>query len=242
MSAVTWFGHSTTVVELDGTRACTDPVLRRRVAHLVRDGADFPASRLGKLDVVLVSHAHPDHLDARSLARLDRSVPVVVPRGAGRSVRRRGFGRVLEVAEGDGMRFGAVEVEVVHAEHGIVRGYDLSRSSAVGYVLRGKRSVYFAGDTDLFEAMRDLVPLHVSVLPIDGWGPRVTAGHLDARRAAEALRLLQPSIVVPVHWGTFRPVFATVRRSAPAEFVEEAAALAPEVAVRVLGLGETLAL
>ena len=108
--------------------------------------------------------------------------------------------------------------------------------------MTGSASVYFAGDTDLFEAMRDLAPLHVAVLPIDGWGPRVTAGHLDARRAAEALRLLQPSIVVPVHWGTFRPVFATVRRSAPAEFVEEAAALAPEVAVRVLGLGETLAL
>jgi L-ascorbate metabolism protein UlaG (beta-lactamase superfamily) len=80
------------------------------------------------------------------------------------------------------------------------------------------------------------------VLPIDGWGPRVAAGHLDARRAAEALRLLQPSIVVPVHWGTFHPVFATVRRRAPAEFVKEAAALAPDVAVRVLGLGETLAL
>jgi L-ascorbate metabolism protein UlaG (beta-lactamase superfamily) len=93
---ITWLGHSTVLVELDGTRLLTDPVLRDRVAHLRRTGpAD--AGMLFTLDGVLVSHLHYDHLDYPSLERLSRSVPVVVPRGAGRLLRRRRFEQVVEV-------------------------------------------------------------------------------------------------------------------------------------------------
>ena len=80
---ITWLGHSTVLVELDGTRLLTDPVLRDRVAHLRRT-KPADAGMLYALDGVLVSHLHYDHLDYPSLERLGRSVPVVVPRGAGR--------------------------------------------------------------------------------------------------------------------------------------------------------------
>ena len=80
---ITWLGHSTVLVELDGTRVLTDPVLRDRVAHLRRT-KPADAGMLYALDGVLVSHLHYDHLDSPSLERLGRSVPVVVPRGAGR--------------------------------------------------------------------------------------------------------------------------------------------------------------
>src|SRR6478672_9997290 len=97
VNRVTWFGHSTVVIEVDGTRLVTDPALRRRIWHLRRSEA-VSAAALGELDGILVSHAHFDHLDLASLEQLDRSLPVVVPRGAGRLVTGRGFGRVLEVA------------------------------------------------------------------------------------------------------------------------------------------------
>jgi len=103
--------------------------------------------------------------------------------------------------------------------------------------------VYFAGDTDLFDGMAELGPIDVALLPVSGWGPRLPAGHLDPRGAAEALRLLRPRIAVPIHWGTFRAPFGARPDDRPArEFAQAAAELAPEVEVRVLAIGETLAL
>jgi L-ascorbate metabolism protein UlaG (beta-lactamase superfamily) len=240
LSGLTWLGHSTVVVDVDGTRLVTDPVLRRRVWHLRRVAAVDPRS-LGALDGILVSHGHFDHLDLGSLAQLDRSLPVVVPAGLGRLLQRRGFARVLEVGVGDELELGSLRLRVTHAEHESSRGPLGARSAAVGYVVQGSTSVYFAGDTDLFEGMTALAHLDVAVLPVSGWGSRLPAGHLDPRRAAEALRLLRPRLAVPVHWGTFRTPFGPPRQDRPArEFAESAAELAPGVEVRVLRIGETL--
>ena len=78
---LTWLGHSTLLVELDGVRVLTDPVLLRRVGHLRREG-DVGTASLRNVDLVLVSHVHWDHLDLPSLGRLGRDVAVAVPNGA----------------------------------------------------------------------------------------------------------------------------------------------------------------
>jgi len=242
VTRVTWLGHSTTVLDVDGVRFLTDPILRRRVAHLRRERA-VEAGAIGQLDAVLVSHTHYDHLDVGSLARLDRSVTVVAPLGAGSMLRRRGFTTVVEAIAGDTVHVGSIVVDVVHAEHGDVRRLLGIRTPALGFVLRGSRSVYFAGDTDLFAGMSDLAPLDVAVLPVAGWGSRVPAGHLDPQRAACSLQLLRPTYAVPVHWGTLRTPLAPAPTDQPAqEFVRLAAELAPQVDVRVLAIGETLEL
>jgi L-ascorbate metabolism protein UlaG (beta-lactamase superfamily) len=242
VTRITWLGHSTTAIDVDDVRFLTDPVLRRRVAHLRRERAVDDAA-IGNVDAVLISHTHYDHLDFGSLARLDRSATAVAPVGAGSMLRRRGFTDVVEAIAGDTVHVGSVVVDVVHAEHGEVRRLLGIRTPAIGFVLRGSHSVYFAGDTDVFPAMSDLAPLDVAVLPIAGWGPRVPAGHLDPRRAAYALQLLRPSCAVPVHWGTFRTPFGPPPTDRPArEFAALAAEFAPEVDVRVLALGETLEL
>jgi L-ascorbate metabolism protein UlaG (beta-lactamase superfamily) len=243
---ITYVGHATVLVELDGARLLTDPVLRRRVLHLRREEAVVPQT-LGSLDAVLISHAHWDHLDVASLAQLGRDVQVVLPRGAGRIVRRRHFANVIEVARGETLAVGAVAVTATDAEHDASRGPLGVHAPALGYLVEGNARIYFAGDTDLFDGMADLAPLDVALLPVAGWGPRLPPGHLDPRRAAEALRLLRPRIAVPVHWGTYSLV--TKRRGAPDaerapadEFRRHAAELAPGVDVRVLALGETLEL
>jgi L-ascorbate metabolism protein UlaG (beta-lactamase superfamily) len=240
VDSVTWLGHSSVVVEVDGTRLATDPLLRRRVAHLRRDRA-VPREALGRIDALLISHVHLDHLDTASLRGFDRTLPVLMPRHAGSILRRRGFRRVQEVEPGEVVAVRDVRVEVTPAEHGEVRRFVRARSSAVGYVVRGSHDVYFAGDTDLFEGMRDLRPVDVALLPIAGWGPRLPPGHLDAARAAEALTLLAPQTAVPIHWGTYSPLYARPRAHDPAEAFRAAAAqVAPGVRVVILGHGESL--
>jgi L-ascorbate metabolism protein UlaG (beta-lactamase superfamily) len=236
--AITWLGHATVVADLDGTRLVTDPVLRRRVFHLVRGRAADPPARI---DGVLLSHLHYDHLDRPSLAALGRGVRIVVPRGGARLLR--GFSRVEEVVPGEGLELGSLSVDVVAAEHDGRRLPVGPPVQAVGYVLRGSRSVYFAGDTDLHAGMSALAPLDLALLPVAGWGRKLGPGHLDPLRAAEALALLRPAVAVPIHWGTYRVVWERGTGSAPAEsFARAAEAVAPGVDVRVLPVGGTLEL
>ena len=242
MNGLTWLGHSTVVIDVDGTRLVTDPVLGRRVWHL-RRAAAVDLRVLDALAGILVSHSHFDHLDHASLRRLDRTLPVVVPNGVGRILRGWGFARVLEVEAGDELELGGLALHVTHAEHESSRWPLTPRSASLGYIAEGSTSVYFAGDTDLFAGMAELGPVDAAVLPVSGWGSRLPAGHLDASGAAEALRLLRPKIAVPVHWGTFRTPFGALPGDRPArEFVRAAAEVAPDVDVRVLRIGETLAL
>src|SRR3954452_11672518 len=113
---LTWVGHSTVLVDLDGVRLLTDPVLRNRVAHLRRWGRVDPA-QYTNIDAVLVSHLHFDHLDLPLLERLGRGMPLVVPRGGGGLLRRRGFRRVAEVEAGEEIQIGGLTVCPTHAEH-----------------------------------------------------------------------------------------------------------------------------
>src|SRR5829696_6769250 len=110
--AITWLGHSTVVLELGGARLITDPLLRPRVLHLLRE-APLP-SDLGRFDGILISHPHHDHLDTASLRRLDPDAPVIAPPGAERTLR--GSGRTVHtVVPGDEVELGGVRVRAVAA-------------------------------------------------------------------------------------------------------------------------------
>jgi L-ascorbate metabolism protein UlaG (beta-lactamase superfamily) len=231
------------LIELDGVRFLTDPLLRKRMGHLWRV-TSAPATA-ADVDAVLISHAHYDHLDLPSLRRLDRSCLVVVPRGARRLLSKQGFRRVVELDRGERVQVESVTVAATRAEHDGRRSPFGIAPPALGFVLSGSGRVYFAGDTDLFEGMRELSPdLDVALLPVAGWGPRLPPGHLDARRAAQALALLRPRVAIPIHWGTYRRIGLgrdpSVLREPAETFVREAAELAPGVNVCVLEPGGSL--
>jgi L-ascorbate metabolism protein UlaG (beta-lactamase superfamily) len=202
-----FLGHSTVRVELAGRTVLTDPLLTAGLGPLRRVVAPpEPASWAG-VDLVVVSHLHNDHLHLRSLRRLGRATPVVVPRGAGRWLRGHGFTAVEELAPGESLTDGGLTVTATPADHSGHRwGPRFThgpQAPAVGHLLRGAgASVYVAGDTDLFPGMADLAGVDVAVLPVWGWGPSLGPGHLDPLRAAEAVALLRPRFAVPVHWGT----------------------------------------
>jgi L-ascorbate metabolism protein UlaG (beta-lactamase superfamily) len=245
---LTWLGHSTVLVDLDGARLLTDPVLRNRVAHLRRRGRVDPA-QYTNIDAVLVSHLHFDHLDLPSLEQLGHGMQLIVPRGGGGLLRQRGFRRVAEVEAGEEIQIGALTVCPTYAEHnGLRLPFFGARAHTLGYTITGGCRIYFAGDTELFSGMAEIGRgLDIALVPIWGWGPSAGPGHLDPRRAAEALRLLRPLLAVPIHWGTYAPLgFGRLQTALLAdpvtEFCRYAAELAPEVDVHVLGLGGTLRL
>lgn len=238
------------LAELGGARLLTDPVLSGRVAHLRRHGGAVDADSLGRLDAVLVSHAHLDHLHAASLRRLAAKRPqptLVIPRGLRRHVAKLGFERVHELSAGDGTEVAGLPIAATPADHDSRRHPLGPSTEAVGYLFGPPgRRVYFAGDTAAFPEMATLAEdLDVALLPVWGWGPRLGPGHLDPAGAAEALELLEPRVAIPIHWGTLFPFALDWLRGAggllsdpPHEFAREAARLAPTVEVRVLRPGD----
>ena len=233
---------------MDGVCILTDPLLVDRlgllhrhtdaVAHLIDDV---------NVDVVLISHAHHDHLHLPSLRRCPGRPRIVVPRGLGRLASRAGHD-VMEVAAGERFDLGGVVVDAIRADHDGRRGPFGPAANALGYRISGSTRVYFAGDTDLFAEMSDLAgTVDVTLLPVWGWGPRLGSGHLDPRRAAEALVRIRPRLAIPIHWGTFYP-FAFARiwphplGDPPRDFARQAAQLAPGTEVRILAPGEGMAL
>ena len=242
-----WVGHATVLLELGGRRLLTDPVLRSRVGPIARAAAPADAAVAQNLDAVLVSHVHYDHLDARSLRRIDGATPVIAPRGAGRLLRRLGFASVTEIAVGETVDVAGVAVRAVPAHHdGRRHPFGADRAETVGFLVGDSPRVYFAGDTEQFDGMADLAAgLDVALLPIAGWGPTLGAGHLGPREAASALTLLRPRVAVPIHWGTLYLRGLGLRRrlaDPPHAFARHAAELAPAVDVRLLAPGDELGL
>lgn len=228
----------------------TDPILSGRVAHLRRHGGAVDVDALGRLDAVLVSHAHLDHLHTASLRQLVAKRPqpaLVIPRGLHRHVAKLGFELVHELTAGEAIEVAGLPIAATPADHDTRRHPLGPPAEAVGYLLGSAgRQVYFAGDTDVFPEMATLaVNLDAALLPVWGWGPTLGAGHLNPRTAAAALRLLRPRLAVPIHWGTLFPIGLDRLRGhggllsdPPHEFAREAARLAPAVEVRVLQAGE----
>jgi len=241
-----WFlGHATVAIDLDGVRILTDPLLRGRVAGLMRRHPVPQAVLTSSINAVLVSHMHQDHLDVPSLRQLGTGMRLLVPHGAGRFLARHGFGYAREMRAGDVLEVGPVRVLATPANHVGFRPPFGPRGGCLGFVVEGSLRVYFAGDTDLFPRMAALGPIDVALLPVAGWGPTLGPGHLDPLRAARALQMIRPRIAVPIHWGTLAPIGMHFRSwsylaKPPLDFLEHARALAPDVQVRVLEPGQSL--
>jgi L-ascorbate metabolism protein UlaG (beta-lactamase superfamily) len=193
---VTWLGHATVLIETAGVRLLTDPVLRDRVAHLIRQ-VPTPASP-GQVDAVLISHLHRDHLDRPSLRGL--SATAVAPAGAERYLP--GY-TVHGLRAGETAAVG-VGVEAVPAWHDGRRRPGAEALDALGYLADG---IWFAGDTDFDPAMEALRGrVECALIPVWGWGPTLGPGHLDPAGAARVIDLVAPRVAVPIHWGTFLPL------------------------------------
>lgn len=244
---VTFLGHATILIEVDGVRLLTDPVLRERVGPLTRTSGPPDRSLWSDIDAVLISHSHWDHLDYGSLKMMGFKVPILARVGMAGEFKRRGFRNVTEMDVGDTHALGAVKVEAVHAAHrGFgppVGGTDL----CLGFIIHGTQSIYFAGDTAFFDGMADFdIGLDLALLPVWGWGPTAKPDdHLDPMGAARAAAVIKPRIAVPIHWGTLHPVgFSWMRPSTridpPHQFAQLMRRMAPDVTVRVLPNGGSL--
>ena len=243
---LTFLGHATLLFELDGVRLLTDPLLRGRVTMLRHRHPPGQMITNPSLDAVLLSHLHFDHLDLPSLRKLGLETRLIVPRGAGSWLQKRGFSRVEEMTADQVVTIRGLTIRATYAKHFRYR-YPLGPTAdCLGFMIEGAYRIYFAGDTDLFPEMASLTDdLDVALLPVWGWGPFLGKGHMNPLRAAQTLRLLRPRLAIPMHWGSlhpwglgrFKPHYLT---RPPYEFIHHAVRLAPQVKTLIVSPGQTI--
>jgi L-ascorbate metabolism protein UlaG (beta-lactamase superfamily) len=204
---VTWLGHSTVVLDIDGVRLVTDPLLRRHAGILRRRGSTPTPEAWRGADAVLLSHLHLDHADLASL-RLVRQVPILTaPQNAGWVSRKGLIGHALSADGWTRVGRSEVEVKLAPAVHH-ARPMPHRPNAATGHLVRGRSgTIWVAGDTELFSGMAQLPelaggPIDLAILPVGGWGSRLSAGHLGPQQAADACRLSDARCAIPVHWKT----------------------------------------
>ena len=220
MAKITWFGHAAFKVEIGGRIVLIDPWLDGNPASPMK------ASEITQADIVYVTHDHSDHLgDAFDICKRTKST-FVATFELGNYAEENGVENVVGLNVGGSVEIKGVRLSVVQAFH------TASRGVPTGVIVEGEgKTVYHAGDTALFGDMRligELYKLDVAMVPIGGY---YTMG---AREAAEAVRMLKPKAVIPMHYKTF-PVLA----QSPDEFVMKVKEKMPGVNVVVLKPGES---
>jgi L-ascorbate metabolism protein UlaG (beta-lactamase superfamily) len=164
VSRIDFLGHATTLIELDGTRFLTVPLLRLRISGLVHRHPEVLAPPPAPVDAVLISHLHNDHLDLPSLKLLGTHTHILAPRRGQALLRRAGFGNAREARPGDRVEVNGLPPLTTRAVHWGLRAPLGPWGGCVGYIIDSRQRVYFAGDTQAFSGMRKLGPIDVALM------------------------------------------------------------------------------
>jgi L-ascorbate metabolism protein UlaG (beta-lactamase superfamily) len=212
---VTWFGHSANLIEIDGKRVLTDPMWSERASPISWLGPKrwypppFALEELPALDAVVISHDHYDHLDYRSVQRLNaRGVKFVVPLGVGQHLEYWGvpLARIVELDWWESTQLGSLRIVCTPARHASGRFlFDKDATLWAGYAFVGEQHrVYYSGDTGLFPALREigerLGPFDVTLIETGQYNRAWPDWHIGPEQALEAHQRVRGKRMLPVHW------------------------------------------
>ncbi len=213
---VTWFGHASTLVEIDGIRVLTDPMWSHRPSPISWVGPErwfdppIALADLPPIDAVVISHDHYDHLDYGSIVAMrDWKTPFIVPLGVGAHLAYWGIPeeRIIELDWWERTRIGNAEIVCTPSRHASGRTL-LDRDSKLwgSYAIVGPtHRVFFSGDTGLHRAMRDigerLGPFDLTMLEVGQYHQAWPDWHMGPEQAVEAHRRVRGKTLLPIHWG-----------------------------------------
>jgi len=218
---VTYLGHSSALITMNDVNILIDPNFSRHIFFIIwrRNKIPMKIRELPHLDLILISHGHYDHLDRATVRRLPKDTPVVVPFGLKRALQWMGMKNVITLGKWKRHYVGDVTITSVPAEHFMGRPPLFPITGYQGYVIEGDATVYFAGDTGMFEGFSQIGlrwDIDVALLPIGAYSPpSFRRHHMSPEDALEAGRMLRAKSIVPIHWGAFKLSLEPMREPLP---------------------------
>jgi L-ascorbate metabolism protein UlaG (beta-lactamase superfamily) len=212
--AAAWIGHATILLRVGGTTILTDPVFSSRVGiglGLITAGPKrlvAPAVSLRELpniDLILISHAHFDHLDRPTLARIARHIPVITARHTGDLLKDLGFRNVRELHWGESLDASpSVRISAHSVAHWGARTFHDRHRGFNSYLIEGNgRRVLYGADTAYHEGFKSLAPVDLAILGIGAYNPYIAA-HANPEQAWEMAQHCRARWILPMHHSTFR--------------------------------------
>ena len=207
---ITWIGHASFLIQTPDHSILIDPnwakwlKVIKRIKHPGMEIRDLPA-----IDLVLVTHAHFDHLDRKSLRAVASDQSIIVPEHVGGLVHGLGFRHVHELRHWESFELGALKVTLTPARHWGARVlHDSHRGFGGFHIAYAGRSVFHCGDSAYFEGFKEIgerLPVEIALLPIGAYeAPTKRDVHMNPEEAIEAFMNLGAKTFVPMHFGTFR--------------------------------------
>lgn len=210
---LTWIGQASFLVQLAGINVLIDPVMSMNIGWIRRNSPPGIAwSAMPKIDMVLITHNHRDHMDVPTLKKLGPDPVYLVPQGLGQWFLKNGFRRVIEMGWWQQEAVAGLTITFVPAEHWSRRGIaDVNTSWWGGFVIEkdGMR-LYHSGDTGWFDGFAEIGQrfgeIHAAMLPIGAYAPRwfMKPQHINPDEAVDAMAALGAKRLIPMHWGTFK--------------------------------------
>lgn len=241
---ITFVGHATHLIEMDGDFLLTDPLLSKKVLLFPRhQDLGIRPENLPPLKAILVTNAHYDHLDIFSYKYFPLNVPIVVPLGLGKFVAKFLRNPVVELPLWGEHKIGDLTIHSVPVKHRGFRLSGLTWKAATGYVIeKNQGKVFFPGDTAYGEHFKQISGLHTldaALLPIGSYEPRwlMKRRHMNPAEALQALDDLKAETMIPYHAGAFR--FSQENLEAPLEWLNNLLRDKPDPRVKILEPGES---
>lgn len=207
---VTWIGHASFLIQSPAHNILVDPnwanwlLMVRRLKH-----AGILHDHLPNIDLVLITHAHFDHLSRGSLRKVSAHQPIVVPHGVGNLVYDLGFKKIHEMQWWEEIKFPGIHVTFTPVKHWGARVLTDRQRGYGGYVIKlGKRTIFHCGDSAYFEGFKEIgerLSPEIALLPIGAYKPiSFREHHMSPEEALKAFVELKSKVFVPMHWGTYR--------------------------------------
>ncbi len=240
---ITWIGHASFLIQTPEQSVLIDPnwakwlKVIKRIKHPGIELHDLPA-----IDLVLVTHAHFDHLDRRTLRAVARDQPIAVPENVGNLVHDLGFDRVHEMKHWDTFQLGSLKITLTPARHWGARILHDSHRGFGGFLIEyAGRSILHCGDTAYFDGFKEIgerCNIEIALLPIGAYeAPTKRDVHMNPEQALQAFLELRAATMIPMHFGTFRLSYEPLHEP-PQRLLEKALELNLLDKVRLLNEGE----
>jgi L-ascorbate metabolism protein UlaG (beta-lactamase superfamily) len=242
--SVTWLGHAGFLIQTQGLRLLVDPNWAlwhgpvKRVRH-----PSLSLDQLPEVDLVLVTHAHFDHLHMPTLRRVAAGQPIVLPTGCGELVRRLNFSKVVELKTWEGYSFRDLRITLTPARHWGARMIHDTHRQFGGYLIESEdHTVFHCGDSALFEGFREIgqrARIDLALMPIGAYdAPSGRPVHMNPEEAIEAFLMLGAKHFIPMHHDTF-PLGSEPMHEPAERLVKSAASYGISPQVSVLREGES---